>query len=49
MGWNNNEMLLKINMQTESWLFHKLIKTSRNDYTVFYYFKSLKIGESMAI
>ena len=24
MGWNNKEMLLKINMQTESWLFHKL-------------------------
>ena len=24
MGWNNKEILLKINMQTESWLFHKL-------------------------
>jgi hypothetical protein len=24
MGWNNKEMLLKINMQTESWLIHKL-------------------------
>ena len=25
------------------------IKTSKNDYTVFYFFKSLKICESMAI
>ena len=24
MGWNNKEILLKINMQTESWLIHKL-------------------------
>ena len=24
MGWNNKEILLKINMETESWLIHKL-------------------------
>ena len=24
MGWNNKEFLLKINMQTESWIIHKL-------------------------
>ena len=28
MGWNNKDILLKIIMQTESWLIHKLKRFS---------------------